>query len=57
MYFLGKTRQRIIFDFIKLYFKCMFTEKLNYYDKELISIIDEYDYILEYKKEWRKRYD
>lgn len=56
MYFLGRTRQRFIFDYIRLYIKCMFTSKLSTWDKELIDIIDEYDYIYEYRKEWKNEY-
>lgn len=57
MNLINKQKRTIIFDFIILYIKYMFGIKLNYYDKYLDSILDEYDYIYEYKKDWKRRYE
>lgn len=57
MYFIGKENQRMVFEIICFYIKCMFKSKINRYEKTILEILDEYNYILEYKKEWSKYND
>lgn len=48
----SKNMDKLLFDFIELYFKLnYFPDKLNYYDKRLIQILDEYSFYPDLKKE------
>lgn len=47
---------KLLIDFIELYFKLnYFPDKLNYYDKCLIQILDEYSFYPNLKKELKSR--
>ena len=43
----SKEMDKLLVDFIHLYFKLnYFTDKLNYYDKCLIDILNEYSFLI-----------
>ena len=52
----NKNMDKLLIDFIGLYFKLKyFSDKLNYYDKCLIQILDEYSFYPNLKKEFESR--
>lgn len=52
----SKNMDKLLIDFIELYFKLnYFPDKLNYYDKCLIQILDEYSFYPNLKKEFKSR--
>lgn len=48
---------KLVIDIIIFYFKLMFNIKLNYYDLRIKDMLEEYDFLLDYRKEWKKRKD
>ena len=52
----SKNMDKLLFDFIELYFKLnYFPDKLNYYDKCLVEILDEYSFYPNEKKRLKSR--
>lgn len=45
----------LIFRFILYYFKCCFGFKLNFLDKQVEGILEEYNYYYDFKNDWKKR--
>lgn len=51
-----KEIDKLLLDFIQLYFKLKYSpDKLNYYDKCLIQILDEYSFYPKFKKDLKSR--
>lgn len=51
-----KEIDKLLLDFIHLYFKLKYSpDKLNYYDKCLIQILDEYSFYPNLKKDLKSR--
>lgn len=52
----SKNMDNLLIDFIQLYFKLKYsTDNLNYYDKCLIRILDEYSFYPNLKKDLEPR--
>ncbi len=52
----SKNMDKLLIDFVELYFKLnYFPDKLNYYDKCLLDILNEYDFYPNLKKELKSR--
>ena len=47
----SKKMDKLLFDFIHLYYKLnFFSDKLTYYDKCLIEILDEFSFLIDDRK-------
>lgn len=52
----SKKMDKLLLDFFELYYKLNFEpDKLNYYDKCLIQILEEYSFYPNLKKEFKSR--
>jgi len=50
-----KKTKKLLEDILYFWVKLCKKEKLNYYDERILKMLEEYNYITEYKKEWSKR--
>ena len=52
---MNKKQKELFFGFCILYMKILKKEKLNFFDKKLLNILEEYEEYANYRKEWEKR--